>query len=76
MAPLHEKRLILFYISVSWFVGQSVEQVLSNQYPNGPFSRLDRLQIYYTGLREKMFRSQDQTILKFDKMTVSEEPSV
>lgn len=37
MAPLHEKRLILFYISVSWFVGQSVEQVLSNQYPNGPF---------------------------------------
>lgn len=37
MAPLHERRLILFYISVSWFVGQSVEQVLSNQYPNGPF---------------------------------------
>lgn len=68
------KKGLLFYISVSWLVGQSVEQVLSNQYPNGPF--LKRLQIYYTGVREKMFRSRDQTILKFDKMTVLEEPSV
>lgn len=37
MVFFYEKRFILFYILVSWFVGQFVEQVLFNQYFNGFF---------------------------------------